>query len=167
MKAVVAAFNQEKALVGAISVITNLRMDLFEALGNILNGGTTDNTYCKLPSDTRHCDVATTLPAMVTTTLLFLVTGSIGMLSTYLGVAWLVAGGGRCVSICLVAICGMSAWGDNKPIPGRISVICQVSSLLLQSAVSWPDRDVRPDMTAPCVVTGNLGTNIQSAPCRY
>ena len=32
MKAVVAAFNQEKALVGALSVITNLRMDLFEAL---------------------------------------------------------------------------------------------------------------------------------------
>ena len=31
MKAVVAAFNQEKALVGA-SVITNLRMELFEAL---------------------------------------------------------------------------------------------------------------------------------------
>ena len=30
--AVVAAFNQEKALVGALSVITNLRMDLFEAL---------------------------------------------------------------------------------------------------------------------------------------
>ena len=26
------AFNQEKALVGAFSVITNLRMDLFEAL---------------------------------------------------------------------------------------------------------------------------------------
>ena len=34
MKAVVAAFNQEKALVGALSVITNLRMDLFEALEN-------------------------------------------------------------------------------------------------------------------------------------
>ena len=33
MKAVVAAFNQEKALVGAFSVITNLRMELFEALG--------------------------------------------------------------------------------------------------------------------------------------
>ena len=33
MKAVVAAFNQEKALVGAFSVITNLRMDHFEALG--------------------------------------------------------------------------------------------------------------------------------------
>ena len=32
MKAVVAAFNQEKALVGAFSVITNLRMALFEAL---------------------------------------------------------------------------------------------------------------------------------------
>ena len=28
VKAVVAAFNQEKALVGAFSVITNLRMDL-------------------------------------------------------------------------------------------------------------------------------------------
>ena len=33
VKAVVATFNnQEKALVGAFSVITNLRMDLFEAL---------------------------------------------------------------------------------------------------------------------------------------
>ena len=32
MKVVVAAFNQEKALEGAFSVITNLRMDLFEAL---------------------------------------------------------------------------------------------------------------------------------------
>ena len=32
MKAVVAAINQEKALVGAFSVITNLRMELFEAL---------------------------------------------------------------------------------------------------------------------------------------
>ena len=32
MKAVVAAFNQEKALVRAFSVITNLRIDLFEAL---------------------------------------------------------------------------------------------------------------------------------------
>ena len=31
MKAVLAAFNQEKALVGAFSVITNLRMELFEA----------------------------------------------------------------------------------------------------------------------------------------
>ena len=32
MKAIVAAYNQEKALVGAFSVITNLRMELFEAL---------------------------------------------------------------------------------------------------------------------------------------
>ena len=32
MKAVVAAFPQEKALVGAFSVITNLRIELFEAL---------------------------------------------------------------------------------------------------------------------------------------
>ena len=32
MKAVVAAFNPEKALVGAFSVITNLRMELFGAL---------------------------------------------------------------------------------------------------------------------------------------
>ena len=32
MKAVVAALNQENALVGAFSVITNLRMELFQAL---------------------------------------------------------------------------------------------------------------------------------------
>ena len=32
VNAVVAAFNQEKALVGAFPVITNLRMELFEAL---------------------------------------------------------------------------------------------------------------------------------------
>ena len=36
MKAVVAAFNQEKALVEAFSVITNLRMQLFEALHQVL-----------------------------------------------------------------------------------------------------------------------------------
>ena len=40
MKAVVAAFNQEKALVGAFSVITNLRMELFEAL--LARGGGED-----------------------------------------------------------------------------------------------------------------------------
>ena len=39
MKAVVAAFNQEKALVGAFSVITNLRMELFEALVRSVGGG--------------------------------------------------------------------------------------------------------------------------------
>ena len=32
VKAVLAAFNQEKALVGAFSMIANLRMELFEAL---------------------------------------------------------------------------------------------------------------------------------------
>ena len=35
MKAVEAAFNQEKALVEAFSAIMNLRMDLFEALEDI------------------------------------------------------------------------------------------------------------------------------------
>ena len=34
MKAVVAAFNQEKALVGAFSVITNFRMEVIQALAN-------------------------------------------------------------------------------------------------------------------------------------
>ena len=38
MKAVVAAFNQEKALVGAFSVIMNLRMELFVALVRIVRG---------------------------------------------------------------------------------------------------------------------------------
>ena len=36
VKAVVGAFNQEKALVGAFSVITNLRMELFQALIRML-----------------------------------------------------------------------------------------------------------------------------------
>ena len=36
VKAQVGAFNQEEALVGAFSVITNLRMDLFQALVSIL-----------------------------------------------------------------------------------------------------------------------------------
>ena len=38
MKAVVAAFNQEKALVGAFSVIMNLRMEIFEALQAVRAG---------------------------------------------------------------------------------------------------------------------------------
>ena len=37
MKAVVAAFNQEKALVGAFSELTNLRMELFQALMQTLD----------------------------------------------------------------------------------------------------------------------------------
>ena len=32
MKALVGAFNQDKALIGAFSVIPNLRMDLFQAV---------------------------------------------------------------------------------------------------------------------------------------
>ena len=39
MKAVVAAFNQEKALVGAFSVLTNLRMELFQALDTTVKLG--------------------------------------------------------------------------------------------------------------------------------
>ena len=35
VKAVVAAFNQENALVGAFSVTMNLRMELFESLGSV------------------------------------------------------------------------------------------------------------------------------------
>ena len=38
MKELLGTFNQEKVLVGAFSVITNLRMDLFEAL--------VENWYC-------------------------------------------------------------------------------------------------------------------------
>ena len=38
VKAVVSAFNQEKALVGAFSVITNLRIDLFGST-NLLTQG--------------------------------------------------------------------------------------------------------------------------------
>ena len=36
VKALVGALNQQKALVGAFSVITNLRMDLFGALVDIV-----------------------------------------------------------------------------------------------------------------------------------
>ena len=47
MKALVGAFNQEKALVGTFSVITNLRMQLFEALAEVLRSD--GSTWCKLP----------------------------------------------------------------------------------------------------------------------
>ena len=46
MKAVVAAVNQEKALVGAFSVITNLRMELFETLMWILSSSGCDSDIC-------------------------------------------------------------------------------------------------------------------------
>ena len=60
MKAVVGAFNQEKALVGAFSVITNLRMELFEALHgthqrtavtDVTRWSGFDYTMCSI-----HCD---------------------------------------------------------------------------------------------------------------
>ena len=51
MKAVVAAFNQEKALVGAFCVITNLRMDNFEALLEVDHSSTSvRGPPCFIPS---------------------------------------------------------------------------------------------------------------------
>ena len=52
--AVVAAFNQEKALVGAFSVITNLRMDLFEALDGTRAIQVTDTRRAKLTEHARR-----------------------------------------------------------------------------------------------------------------
>ena len=46
MKAVVVAFNEEKALVGAFSVITNFRMQIFGALVSI---HTRDHVYLSSP----------------------------------------------------------------------------------------------------------------------
>ena len=57
MKAVVAAFNQEKALVGAFSVITNLWMDLFEALLQTV-------TPCPWPGDAMESVKKVTSPAV-------------------------------------------------------------------------------------------------------
>ena len=50
MKAVVAAFNQERALVGAFSVITNLRMELFEALAQALDEDVTISSWMDMNS---------------------------------------------------------------------------------------------------------------------
>ena len=60
MKAAVAAFNQEKALVGAFSVITNLRMELFEALLRTEEGvqrtvQDCDRAEYKLSNQSGHC----------------------------------------------------------------------------------------------------------------
>ena len=65
MKAVVAAFNQEKALVGAFSVITNLRMELFEALAElylawalvVTRGNVSDNILLKCSLCVPHSSV--------------------------------------------------------------------------------------------------------------
>ena len=55
MKAVVAAFNQEKALVGAFSVITNLRMELFQALEKLRGcHGDCQEVHCKFPGYLTH-----------------------------------------------------------------------------------------------------------------
>ena len=52
MKAVVAAFNQEKALVEAFSVLTNLRMELFQALVSTrLFEGPGEDEVCELEAD--------------------------------------------------------------------------------------------------------------------
>ena len=53
MKAIVAAFNQEKALVEAFSVLTNLRMELFQALPP----WRLEDTVSSEPS-TEHCHTA-------------------------------------------------------------------------------------------------------------
>ena len=56
MKAVVVAFNKEKALVGAFSVITNLRMELFEALEGMVSDwklkGWSEEAECWVTTDT-------------------------------------------------------------------------------------------------------------------
>ena len=57
MKAVVAAFNQEKALVGAFSVITILRMELFQALVVVVAGSVTALLPAQsLPKLSQHSD---------------------------------------------------------------------------------------------------------------
>ena len=62
---VVPAFNQEKALVGAFSVITNLRVELFQALIQTLHSP----TFSKLPPGYKFfsklysvCDPVTKIP---------------------------------------------------------------------------------------------------------
>ena len=55
MKAVVAAFNQEKVLVGAFSVITNLWLELFEALVGTLNTALPCITSHHLTAPHLHC----------------------------------------------------------------------------------------------------------------
>ena len=49
MKALVGAFNQEKALVGAFSMITNLRMELFQALVLNVVPYSTNFEHCQTP----------------------------------------------------------------------------------------------------------------------
>ena len=51
MKALVGTFNQEKALVGAFSVITNLQMELFEALVETIDS----EAGLRIHRDIFHC----------------------------------------------------------------------------------------------------------------
>ena len=63
MKAVVAAFNQEKALVGAFSVLTNIRMELFQALIYInIHNIFTQYFYLPTTPDTPMSSLATKTP---------------------------------------------------------------------------------------------------------
>ena len=64
MKAVVAAFNQEKAPVGAFSVITNLRMELFEALVEIQTEGAMPSLFTFFPDTFIH-KISALAPARV------------------------------------------------------------------------------------------------------
>ena len=66
MKAVVAAFNQEKALVGAFSVITSLRMDLSEALVEALVAGVRDWLWGHVVPATRDLAAAAILRGLET-----------------------------------------------------------------------------------------------------
>ena len=104
MKAVVAAFNQEKALVGAFSVITNLRMELFEALVSIQHCVLFATLLSSQVQLARHISMAEAPtiqsgegPSMLTTdTRWFL--GRYLDISTYIGldiyaICWLVPGG--------------------------------------------------------------------------
>ena len=53
MKALVGTFNQEKALLGSFSVITNLRMDFFQAL--VVTRARWDQTNLVLFRALAHC----------------------------------------------------------------------------------------------------------------
>ena len=74
VKTVVATFNQEKALVGAFSVITNLRMELFEALltlGHVSSSpplSTTPPTTVEVETQTRGIEKQASLITKVIST---------------------------------------------------------------------------------------------------
>ena len=62
MKALVAAFNQEKALVGAFSVITKLRMELFEALVASVQAAGSSEWWVQYIPPARPLELASYLP---------------------------------------------------------------------------------------------------------